>query len=846
MKTLTLELLGSPQIYLDGHSITPLISRKAQALLIYVAVTGKLHSREALAELFWQNMSSIQAMKNLRTALPSLRQIVGSHLIITRQTIRFNRQSPYHLDLEAVQAIAACPKPDINLQCLSQAVTHYGGDFLAGFHVPDAPDFENWVLMEREQLREIAIEGLHTLSEHYLNQRNYKAGLAVTRKLLTLDPWRETAHQQQMLFFACTGQRRAALEQYDICRQILADEFNIEPMAETTALYERIRSGNNCELDETRADSSQETGDIERDRMAERTSNSVFTAYDLDPIPPLEISSGQGRTCHQSALDAPELPHIPIFYRDWGEAIDVSVFYDRQTELAMLQQWITHNHTRLILLLGMGGIGKTTLSVKLAQTVQAEFEYVIWRSLRNAPSLESLLADLVPFLSNQQDSSAEIGRLMYWLRSHRCLIILDNVETILQEGCRAGEYRSGYESYGKLFQTIGTVQHRSCVLLTSREKLIEVAALEGDPFVQVFQVTGSSAMVQELLAARGLLGSQTQKYQLAMQYGCNPFALKIVASLIQEVFEGDIEQFIKQEVVLFSGIRRLLEQQFERLSHLEQTIMYWLAVNREWTTIAELTTDLLSTVPRVELLEALESLSWRQLIERRQGSYTQQPLVMEYVTSRLVEKIVDEITNHKIELFNQCSLLKTNLKEYLRDTQQQLILTEISAHLLNTFQSSYQLEAQLKKILQQLQSGSIPPLYAAGNLINLCCHLHIDLAGYDFSRLPLRHAYLQGQSLQFVNFQDSQFHTTSFTQTAKSPFSLSFSPDGKLLAYGDASGLISVRRVADHQLLSSWQGHTNTIWTLVWSSDGKTFATSSNDGTIRIWEPLASRCLQTI
>ncbi len=245
-KTLVLKLLGSPQIRLDEKPVTQFISRKAQALLIYIIVTGKLHSREVLAELFWQNMPSSQSMKNLRTVLSNLRQLVGAYLIITRQTIAFNRECPYHLDVESIQAIAAHPVT-ASLQSLSEAVTQYQGDFLEGFYVPDAPDFESWTLMERERLRELAIEGLHSLAEQYFGQQNYTVGLVITHKLLAIDPWRETAHRQQMIFLARTGQRRAALAQYNTCLQILADEFNVEPMAETTALYERIRSGDICE-----------------------------------------------------------------------------------------------------------------------------------------------------------------------------------------------------------------------------------------------------------------------------------------------------------------------------------------------------------------------------------------------------------------------------------------------------------------------------------------------------------------------------------------------------------------------------------------------------------------------
>ncbi len=113
---------------------------------------------------------------------------------------------------------------------------------------------------------------------------------------------------------------------------------------------------------------------------------------------------------------------------DWGATIDVSFFYGRSSELALLEQWIHLEPSRVLAILGMGGVGKTALAVKVGQQIQGNFEAVIWRSLRNAPPLENLLRELVPFLSEQQDNQAELKQLLYWLRSKRCLLILDNVE----------------------------------------------------------------------------------------------------------------------------------------------------------------------------------------------------------------------------------------------------------------------------------------------------------------------------------------------------------------------------------------------------------------------------------
>ncbi|HEY9668157.1 MAG TPA: NB-ARC domain-containing protein [Coleofasciculaceae cyanobacterium] len=533
---------------------------------------------------------------------------------------------------------------------------------------------------------------------------------------------------------------------------------------------------------------------------------------------------------------------------DWGGAIDVSFFYGRNSELDTLERWVLHHRCRLVALLGMGGIGKTSCAVKLAQTIQEEFEVVIWRSLRNAPPLKTLLGDLVSFVSEQQDIDTKLERLMYWLRTSRCLLVLDNAEAILQAGDYAGQYRAGYEDYGELFGLMGESTHQSCLIITSREKPAEIAALEGiELCVRSLQLSGSLEAAQALIQARGLVGSQSHKQQLCELYGCNPLALKIVTTSIQDLFDGDIEPFLEQNTAVFSGIHKLLDQQCARCSPLEKTIMYWLAINREWTTISELANDIVPTVSRADLLEALESLNWRSLIEKRSGSYTQQPVVMEYITDVINKLFCQELFSQDLSILNSHALLKAQGKDFIKETQIGEILNPILDSLLAELGSKETVEKQLTQVLLKLQNeSSLEPSYAGGNIFNLLRQLPIDFTGYDLSRLTLWQADLQGVDLHQVNFANSDLAKCVFTETIAIPSAVKFSPDGQLLATGDFNGEVRLWRVVDGKNLLTCKGHTSWVWSIAFSPDGQTLATGSADRTVKLWDLSTGQCSQML
>jgi len=547
----------------------------------------------------------------------------------------------------------------------------------------------------------------------------------------------------------------------------------------------------------------------------------------------------------------------PNTRQDWGRAFSVSAFYGRTEELAKLEQWIVGDHCRLVALVGMGGIGKTTLSIRLAEQIKDKYEYVIWRSLQDAPPIEAFLANLIQFLSDEQELERDLpislggrlSRLIDYLRKHRCLLVLDNVETILCGGIRAGHYLEGYEGYGELLRQVGEAAHQSCLVLTSREKPKELTFLEGEVLpVRSLRLSGLKDLeCREILRIKGLSGSESELRILVERYSGNALALKIIATIIQSLFDGNISEFLNQDTIVFGDISALLDRQFERLSEQEKQIMYWLAINREPVALSELRSDIVSLVPQLELLEALHSLERRSLLERNAALFSLQTVVLEHVTQRLIEQVCEEIVNQNIKLFRNLALIKVQGRDYIRKTQIRFILQPVIDRLITVFRSKRNLENQLTEIIAKLrETAPLETGYTAGNVLNLLSHLKTDLSGNDFSYLTIWQADLRYVNLYKTNFAHATIAKSVFTETLSCCFSVAFSPNGKLLATSDTDGKIRFYQIVDGRQLLILKGHTAWIWSITFSPNGKVIASGSDDQTVKLWDINTGECLKTL
>jgi transcriptional regulator with XRE-family HTH domain len=329
----------------------------------------------------------------------------------------------------------------------------------------------------------------------------------------------------------------------------------------------------------------------------------------LAPLSPDLLSPLAGTPGAHAAAEPAASPRV-----DLVEALDVSHFAGREVEVAELSEWILEERCRMVTLLGMGGIGKSMLASYLGNRLAPHFEAVLWRSVRDAPSCEELVADCITFFSQTPPADfstsleQRITQLVARLQASRCLLVLDNLETLLSSGDSEGSYLPGYEGYGRLIGRLAESAHQSCVLLTSREKPREIEPLEGvrSPVRSLRLVGMDEQTARLLLSDKELRGMPAAWQRLVASYAGNPLALKIVAQTISDLFSGDIGRFLQEGELIFNGVRPVLRQQVGRLTPLEHLQLTWLAVLREWTTLDTLVQVLQPRVLRAQVLEALK------------------------------------------------------------------------------------------------------------------------------------------------------------------------------------------------------------------------------------------------
>lgn len=319
----------------------------------------------------------------------------------------------------------------------------------------------------------------------------------------------------------------------------------------------------------------------------------------------------------------------------------VPILIGRTDELSRLEQWIVEARRNLLGIFGLGGIGKTALAVRLVERVQNDFEHVIWTSLRNTHNFNDFVSELILHLNNTQaanitsNSGALISNLINYLKRSRYLIIIDNCFPIFYSNALAGSYKKNHELYGLLLRQISESRHQSCVLITSREKPRGLAFNDYPSFSsRSFYLRDlQEPQGKRLLRILGISDKDNNLKNLTNIYGGHPYALIAASQTIIDLFNGEVSNFIDNNELIYGDIRRLIDQQFNRLSAIEKSILFSMKNGERSISLANLKKNIYASKQKHLFLESLESLYHRSFIYRQGDRFYYPPIINEYLRS---------------------------------------------------------------------------------------------------------------------------------------------------------------------------------------------------------------------
>lgn len=364
--TFQLGLLGPVEVLVHGTALRGFESRKALALLCYLAVSGQPIPRVVLANLFWQDKSEPQGRANLSRVLNNLSSLLPGSLLTDRESVQLIREQ-FSIDILEFETLRARG----DAASLAAAATLDRGEFMAGMYLDNCPEFEIWLVAERERWRQRVALTLELLADEYARYGDPKTALPFAARLLEMEPWHEQAHRQMMRLLAQMGQRGAALQQYETARRVLLQELGIEPGVETTALYEQIRAG------------------------------------EIDP-----------QSTPKENLPATLTP-----------------FFGRQTELTRIAARLHNPECRLLTLVGAGGTGKTRLALQAARDSLSQFRdgvFFVPLAPIEAGQSEMIVLAMESALGFTLIGSLDPQvQLLNYLRDKQLLLLLDNLEHLL-------------------------------------------------------------------------------------------------------------------------------------------------------------------------------------------------------------------------------------------------------------------------------------------------------------------------------------------------------------------------------------------------------------------------------
>jgi len=492
---------------------------------------------------------------------------------------------------------------------------------------------------------------------------------------------------------------------------------------------------------------------------------------------------------------------------------------------------------RVCTIYGVGGVGKSALAYQFTAVRREVFKQTLWYTLTNAPSCTELVDHLISRFPERPRApdSAPLDHLLSCLATNRCLIVLDNLEVLLDSERFSSQFRPGYEDYRSFLQKLATVSHRSMVLITSRER---PALLRDDhPRVQSVHLIGlSRAPARMLLERRSMRGDVASRVELVHRYGGNPLALSLAADLITDLHGGDIEDFLNGGNVLFSDLENLLDQHFRRLSPQELLVLFRLAVSRQPLTAREISAGANLKISRSETAGVLQLLLHRSLATERDGRFLLQYMILEFTVARLISMVADEIESGHADVICAFPLVDASYPEFVRQSQRRFVTAPIIEMLRERLASTAQISSRMDVLLDSFRVDNADHgSFGAANVMSLQLALGFDMSGKNLSDLVLRQLDLSTAQIPGASARNTEFVGCRFPDTHHYVFAMQFSPEGQVMALGQAGGSVVILTVPGGVRLKTLHWRGEFVRALAYAPDGTRLACTDDRGAIRVW-----------
>ena len=389
----------------------------------------------------------------------------------------------------------------------------------------------------------------------------------------------------------------------------------------------------------------------------EQINKSNFVPYMRQKIRKIIIDQKDKSTDNQPKLLSTNVTDHNVtdqqFYH-WTTAPDTKHFLGRETELRLLHSWRRDFDCRCIVVSGMVGCGKTSLVTRFAKNIENQFDYVIWFSLDNPPSIKTLINNYLKIIkqdsynwkdSESLDLSLLLSQLIDCLKQKKILLVLDSLQSIFEIHQTSIYYKKELEDYGQFFRSIISTNHQSLLMCTSRlkPKLLEYYATNQ---IKILDLKGFTKQTTKQFIDSKISSTLDRQKLLHLSESLqnNPQLLKIAYNNL-DIFSGDNIEEVVQELSLLETITSLLEQELSCLSNLEKEITCWLAISDSPVSSEELSNYLQQSHPRIKFLHSINSLLKRSLIRQSDATYSLMPIMKSYLRRRLVKEALQNISN---------------------------------------------------------------------------------------------------------------------------------------------------------------------------------------------------------